>query len=158
LFLSFVVLHNAFVAIHAVAASVCFVAGLIILAPPIRILGNREKLLKVFAAAFPVFLISLYLAIAFGWGRWDNPLKIIFVSLIALDLFMVWRAFRALNVFKSKTAVWQIKFIGHVGFNIISLFAGFVIVLAIVLGVPNLACSHHWSSEHSGRNLWCQQS
>ena len=49
---------------------------------------------------------------------------------------MVWRAFRAFSVFKSKTNLWQLRFLDHVGFNVISLFAGFVIVLAIVLGVP----------------------
>lgn len=31
---------------------------------------------------------------------------------------------------------WRLKYIDHVGFNLISLFDGFVIVAAIDLGVP----------------------
>jgi hypothetical protein len=64
------------------------------------------------------------------------PLQIAFPALSVLDVFMVLRAFMAYRVVQSKPVGWQVKFTGHVGFNIISFVAGFFIVLAIVLGAP----------------------
>lgn len=134
--LSFVLLHTIFVGIHAASASICLVSGLILIKPPIDKQANRRWLVNLFVFTFPVFLFSLYLAIGFGWSLFAFPLAIGFLGLSVLDIFMVLRAYMAYSVFKAKPSSWQVKFTGHVGFNIISLFAGFFIVLAIVLGSP----------------------
>jgi hypothetical protein len=134
--LSFVLLHSIFVSIHAASASICLISGLALIKSPINRHANRRWLLNIFVYTFPVFLFSLYLAIGFGWNLFAFPLAIGFLGLSVLDIFMVLRAYMAYSVFKSKPSSWQVKFIGHVGFNIISLFAGFFIVLAIVLGSP----------------------
>ncbi len=135
-FLSAVILHDSLIAVHTIGASICFISGLTVLTPPVGEHASRRWLFKVFLTAFPFLLIPLYLAIAVGWPQFGISEMAIFPVLGLLDLFMTWRAFKAYKVFQSQPQGWQLKYIDHVGFNIISLFAGFVIVLAIDLGAP----------------------
>jgi hypothetical protein len=124
--------HTIFIAVHAVAGVLAFVAGALALKP--RAGGTWR---------FPVYLWSLVVmaaavaaAVAVNWIRFDVAARIIFGGLLVLAGYMLWRAWQARRRLREQGAGWRPRYVDDVGFTLISLFAGFVIVGAIDLGAP----------------------
>jgi hypothetical protein len=61
---------------------------------------------------------------------------VIFGGLVLLGLFMVGRAAAARRLRRRAAGDWRRPSMAHVGFTLIALWEGFVIVLAIDLGAP----------------------
>jgi uncharacterized membrane protein len=107
-----------------------------VLIPPVQQHAGRRKLFNLFLGSLALMLVAVLLAIAADWPQLDVARRVVFSALGVFGLYMAWRAVQARETLRAQPEGWQLKYIDHVGFNLISLFAGFVIVAAIDLGLP----------------------
>lgn len=130
--------HNLLIALHAAAAVISFIVGVIILLPPAawRSSSNLDFLSKLFLGTLALMLVLLIGVIVVDWLGLDNIQRLIFSGLTALGVFMVWRAIQADYLLTNRPAGWQPKYTAHIGFDLISLFEGFIIISSIDLGAP----------------------
>jgi hypothetical protein len=125
-------LHDVFIALHAVAAVVCFVAGVFSLGLP----GPRSGRFRLYLGSLLAMLVFVALAIVVHWTRLDTTARLVFLGLLVLGLYMVWRAVDAGARLRRQGTGWRARYVDDIGFTLISLFDGFVIVSAIDLGAP----------------------
>jgi hypothetical protein len=128
-------LHTIMIVLHAAAGAAAFVAGCLALFPP-----NAEQQAR---QLFGVYLVSLGLMIAFllaamaaHWQQLGTGEQAIFGGLVLLGLYMGWRALAARGLLRRRGQQWRLPYMEHLGFTLIALWDGFVIVLAIDLGAP----------------------
>ena len=129
-------IHNTLIVIHAAGGIISFIIGVLILFPLAGGRVNLRYLSMLFLGTLVLMLIFLILVVVTDWPELDNLQRAIFGGLNILGLYMVWRAFQAYQLLSIQPEGWQLKYTGHIGFNLISLFEGFVIVSAIDLGTP----------------------
>jgi hypothetical protein len=124
-------LHNALIAFHAGAGVFCFTAG-------VASLGLRAASWRfaVYFGALLALLLFMFGAITVDWAGLDSTARLIYLGLAVLGLYMVWRAARAGARLRRRDGDWRPRYLDDVGFTLISLFDGFVIVAAIDLGAP----------------------
>ncbi len=125
-------LHNTLIALHAGAGVVCFAAG-------VASLGLHTAASWRFAAYFgALFALLVFMAgaIAVDWAGLDSTARLIYLGLAALGLYMLWRAAHAGSWLRHRDGDWRPRYLDDIGFTLISLFDGFVIVAAIDLGAP----------------------
>lgn len=127
-------IHNILIGIHALGGVAAFITGAIVLVPPVLERANRRRFFNVFLVALALLLVPLYLVIALDWPGLDFVRQVTFSFLGVLGLYMAYRAFRARQVLLEQSEGWKPRYMDHMGFNLIALFEGFVIVLAIDLG------------------------
>lgn len=126
-------LHSTLIAAHAASGIVAFVFGLVILRPP-RLRGVPTM--------FYLYLATLWLMVLFlivvgiDWMNLDLVSRSVFGALTLLALYTGWRGWRALQNLQSRTTNWKGNYIDNVGFTLIALFDGFVIIGALDLGAP----------------------
>jgi hypothetical protein len=120
------------IVLHAAAGVLCFVAGVAVLG----LQTARSTWLVVYLAALAGMTVFVAAAVAAGWSGYDGGTRVTFGALIALALFMCWRAYRAVVELRTQPPGWRSRYLAHIGFTLISLFDGFVIVAAIDLGAP----------------------
>jgi hypothetical protein len=129
-------LHNILISIHALEGLVAFVTGIMAFNPPVLQYANRHKFFVVFLISLAFMLGALYLVVIVDWVQLDFIRQVAFSALCVLGVYMAFRAFRARQALQVKFDGWEPQYMDHVGFNLISLFEGFIIVLAIDLGMP----------------------
>jgi hypothetical protein len=127
-------LHVALILIHASAATVAFVLGLLLCARVPD--AARSARFAVYAICVWTAVLTLITVVLVDWGRLDPVRHIAFSVLGVLGVYLIWRTERARRQLRGRPQGWQLRFVGHVGFVLISLFDGFCIVLAIDLGMP----------------------
>ncbi len=113
---------------HTVAGVLAFAAGCAVIRPPVDVRGVRFRVYFRSLVALVVFLVA---AIASHWTDLATPARVIYTVLTGLGLYMVWRGRQA-----QTAAVQDGRYIEHIGFTLIALFDGFVIVSAIDLHAP----------------------
>jgi uncharacterized membrane protein len=126
--------HDLFISVHAIAAGLCLLAGSIVL-------YSREY--RFDRGLFRFYLWSLggmvgFLAMAMlteGTVYADTE-QAVFTGLLGLGIYMFYRGFSARTLLKTRADGWSEAFVRHVGFTLISLFEGFVIVSALNAQVP----------------------
>lgn len=126
--------HTVFIALHAVAALVALAAGCAAITLP---------------ALLPTYLWSLvaqtvFVAVAVGldWGGLGLAPRILFTALVALGCYMVWRAVRARAVAPDSRAQRpSSRYLDHLGFTLVALLDGFLIILVLDLGGPGWAAA-----------------
>lgn len=119
--------------LHTIAATVAFGTGLGVLSPA-RV-RRHDWLLPVFLGCLAGMTVFVVGAIAFHWSDLSGLTRAVYAGLVALAIFMLYRGARAYTAFTSQ-AFDSGRYVDDVGFVLISLFDGFVIVLAIDLGAP----------------------
>ena len=129
-------LHNSLIAVHALAALISLVAGSLLVFVP-RYFTER-RLFDVYLWSLAAMVVFLLSAITVGWQQGDAAQHILFSGLSLLALFMLYRAMQARQVMEVRPSGWRATYVDHIGFTLISLVAGFIIVAAIRLGVPGL--------------------
>jgi len=117
-------LHVILISAHTVSGLIAFVAGCVAL--------RRRSVVGVYVWSLVAVLVFVAAAVAVDWRSLEMASRVVFLGLIALGGYMVWRAVRA---HRSRNSAGP-AFIDHVGFGLISLFEGFVIVLVLDLGGP----------------------
>lgn len=123
--------NTLFVTLHAVAATVAFLAG-VLSAPSGRYLG-------VYRAAMAVMLGALVPAVLVDWAATDPTARIVFTGLIGLAGVMVVRAELAARRSPARTGGPTAGYLDHIGFTLIALADGFAVVAAIRGGTPGWA-------------------
>lgn len=80
--------------------------------------------------------LLLVAVVAVDWGRLDRIGRIVCGALTLFAFYISWRGWRALRDRQQQAAGWEQGYVDDVGFTLISLFVGFVIVAALDLGAP----------------------
>jgi hypothetical protein len=127
------VLHLVFLAAHAASAVAAFVLGLLRLRP--RTAGV-STIFRWYLGALWLMVLFLIVVVGIDWTRLDLTTRSIYGALTLFALYIGWRGWRALQNLRSRRPGWEDEYIDNVGFTLIALFDGFVIVLAIDLGAP----------------------
>lgn len=128
-------LHTVMIALHAAGGVAAFVAGCLALFPP-RDGRRARRLFGAYLGSLGLMLVFLLAAIAADWQQLSTAPRVVFGGLLVLALFMGWRALAARGLLRRRSGQWQVPYIGHVGFTLIALWDGFVVVSAIDLGAP----------------------
>ncbi|MGH3099213.1 MAG: hypothetical protein ACRDMV_24785 [Streptosporangiales bacterium] len=126
-------LHVWLIGLHALAGVAAFAAGCVAL---------RRR------SWFAVYLWSLVLLVAFlaadvaaTWGGLGVALRALFVAFLGLGAYMVWRALRARALLATGEGPRSPSYLGHVGFTLVGLFDGFVVIGVLDLGAPGWLCA-----------------
>src|SRR5438876_6096990 len=121
-------LHTLAIIVHALSATGAFIIGIVLLFQrnTLRQLQLGRALL-VFLILMEVFLV---IAILSHVTSLPGITQIIFGGLAILGLYMIWRAIQAVSVLRDQNGN-QLAVIDHIGFNLIALFDGFVIIIAL---------------------------
>ena len=127
-------MHTTLIVLHAAAGIISFAAGCFL------IFSGKYKYKQQTFNTYWWSLVGLVVfmagAIIAGWEKHSGSERIIFPGLFILSIYMLYRAVKARGLLKFKPNGWQKSFIDHIGFTIISLFEGFIIVAAIDLHSP----------------------
>lgn len=120
--------------LHAAAGVVAFAVGIAALQPR-RVRRHRwlPTLLAWLLAGMVLFMVG---AMATHWGDLAGAPQIVSSGLVVLALYMLHRALRARGAAKHLTAAHQTRYLDNIGFILIALFNGFVIVSTLDLGAP----------------------
>lgn len=122
-------LDSLFVAVHASAATVAFVAGLAAI-PSGRFLGVHRLALAVMA-------VALVPAVLVDWTSTDSTARAVFAGLFVLAIVIVVRGELAYRLAPARTGGRPVPaYLDHVGFTLIALADGFAVVAAIRAGAP----------------------
>ena len=121
------------ITLHTAAGVAAFVVGVAALQP--YQLRRRRWLLPLLAWLVAALLVSMVGAIAAHWNDLAGSARVTFSALVVLGLYMLHRARRA-PTGSAPDGRLAARSMDDVGFLLISLFDGFVIVTALDLGVP----------------------
>ena len=125
-------LHTWLIVLHSIAGVASFAAGVVSL----RLRAPGSWRFRVYLGSLAAMLAFVVGAIAVSWGGLDAGERLVFAGLSGLGLYMVWRAGRARIRLARRARGWRRGYLDDIGFTLISLFAGFVIVSAIDLNAP----------------------
>jgi uncharacterized membrane protein YfcA len=127
-------IHNVLIILHASAAIISFFAGcLLIFSSAYR---SNQGLFSLYWWSLIGMVILLMSAILVYWTEYSNIEHIIFPGLLVLAFYMLYRARNANHLIKAQQNDWKQGYIKHIGFTLISLFEGFIIVGGLDIGVP----------------------
>lgn len=118
--------HTIFIALHAAAGAIAFVAGAVAL--------RRGALFQIYLWSLAGMGLFLVPAIALEWSRLDTPSRVLFSALAVLAAVMLWRAVMASGVLPAPGTPPSASYVNHVGFTLIALFDAFIVVTVLNLG------------------------
>ena len=124
--------HNVLIAVHAVAGVVSFAAG----AVSLRLTARTSRPWRAYMASLTIMVVAVGFAVAADWSEFDAVARWVFAALLGLGAYMIWRAGHAGVLSRRRKPGWRPAYIDDVGFTLIALFEGFVIVAAIDLDAP----------------------
>lgn len=124
-------LHNLLIAAHAACAVAAFVLGVLVVWPRAT---PATAIFRLYLAALWLMVLFLIVVVLVDWIGLDLTSRVVFSALLALAVYTGWRGWRAAGDLQQRTGDWQSACIEDVGFTLIALFDGFVIVSAIDLG------------------------
>ena len=125
-------LHKILIYIHAAGGIIAFLAGCIVLNPAVI----RKKIpFRIYFLALCVMILFLLAAVINDWGLLPVILRIVYTGLSLLAIYMGFRSYMAGKTISRNAKENRGDFIDHIGFTLISLFDGFVIVGAIDLNM-----------------------
>ena len=106
-------LHTVLIAAHAVGSTAAF---------------------RVYLGALWLMVLFLVLVVVFDWGMLVTVSRLLFGALTALAIYVGWRGWHALQDLQRRDVGWTGSYLDDVGFTLIALFDGFVIIGALDLG------------------------
>jgi hypothetical protein len=127
-------LHNVLIILHTITATISFFAGSLLIFSPKY--ATNETLFNLYL--WPLIGMGLLLAGALfvNWENYSDTERVIFPGLLGLAFFMIFRGWGASLVLHTQQKKWKLGYIEHIGFTLISLFEGFVIVSGLNAGLP----------------------
>jgi hypothetical protein len=123
------------IVLHSAAGVICFFAAVMLLVR-LRNHGSMTAWWWVYLLSISFLFIYTITAVASHWGELSDPERYAFPALILLALYMLFRAWQSFMEWYVPHEGWRQRLINHVGFNLISLFEGLLIVGAIDLRFP----------------------
>jgi hypothetical protein len=127
-------MHNSFIVFHAATATLAFLAGCLLISST-KYFSSR-RLFYVYSWSLIAMAILLAGAIVASWKEYSDIERVVFPGLLGLALFMLFRAWGAGVVFATQRKDWKLGYVEHIGFTLISLFEGFIIVGGLDIGFP----------------------
>jgi hypothetical protein len=120
--------HDAFIAVHAGAGTLALAAGVAVV--------GWGTLFPVYFWSLIVMAVTLVGAVVTGWSGQPPGTNVVFSALVVLAAFMVLRGVKARKEWSVRSGRSSTRLLNHVGFTLISLFDGFVIVAVLTRGGP----------------------
>ena len=127
-------LHNVLIILHAAAAAISFFAGCFLILSLRQ--ASNQRLFSLYWWSLIGMVVLLIGAILVYWNEYSGTERIVFPVLLGLGMFMLNRAHNASRLLKAQQYDWKLGYIEHIGFTLISLFEGFVIVTVLNAGSP----------------------
>ena len=127
-------LHNILIILHAISATICFFAGCFLILS-LKQAANPQWF-NIYWGTLIGMVTLLAGAILVYWTYYSSVERIIFPGLFVLGIYMLYRAWNANLLRKAQPNGWTQAYIEHIGFTLISLFEGFIIVSGLNSGVP----------------------
>ncbi len=125
-------LHTVLIYGHAFGGLLAFGLGCLVLRPPVGgLLAFNAYLFALWA-----MVLLLFAALGVGWPELLPVSRFSYSALALLALYTGVRGVQARRLLQAQSVGWRGLYIGHVGFTLISLFDGFVIVGALDLNAP----------------------
>lgn len=131
--MSEVMLHTVLIYGHALGGLVAFSLGCFVLRPQSR---GQAAVFRAYLFALWMMVLLLVAALGVTWHDLSGASRLAYSALGLLALYTGVRGTQAQRLRHTQTPGWPGAYIGHVGFTLISLFDGFVIVGALDLGAP----------------------
>ena len=125
--------HNVLIILHASAATISFLTGCLLVFVPAY--ASRQGLFTVYWWSLIGMVISLLGAVAVYWTEYSTIERIIFPGLLVLGFYMLYRARNASRLRKAQQNNWKHNYVEDIGFTLISLFEGFIIVSGLDTGI-----------------------
>lgn len=125
-------LHTVLIYGHALGGLVAFGLGCFVLRPTLK----ASARFRVYLFALWAMVLLLVAALAVTWPDLPQASRFAYSALGLLALYTGTRGTQARRLLRTQTPGWRGTYIGHVGFTLISLFDGFVIVGALDLNAP----------------------
>jgi uncharacterized membrane protein len=125
--------HDVLIILHAVAATISFFAGCLLIFFANYI--SNQRLFSLYWWSLIGMVVLLLGAILVYWIQYSNAERIIFPGLFVLGLYMLYRAKRANDLLRTRQNDWRHSYIEHIGFTLVSLFEGFIIVSGLNTGI-----------------------
>jgi hypothetical protein len=126
-------LHIGLIALHAVSGVVALGAGASLLRPPGR---SLPTMFSVYLGALWAMVLFLAAAVGAGWPALDRSSRVLFGALTIFAVFIGARGWAARKNARQRGPGWEHRYLENVGFTLVALFDGFVIVAALDLGAP----------------------
>ena len=126
--------HNTLIILHATAATLAFFAGCLLIFSPTYL--SNQRLFNLYLWTLIATILLLAGAIIIYWKEYSDVERIIFPGLLGLGLFMLFRTWGAGLVFATQQNHWKLGYVEHIGFTLVSLFEGFIIVSGLNAGIP----------------------
>lgn len=127
-------LHDIFIILHSSSATISFFAGGFLLLSSMH--RTDQRFFSVYWWTLIGMVVLLVGAILVYWMEYSGVQRIIFPGLLALGIYMVYRAWNARHLLQSQPNAWRYDYIEHIGFTLISLFEGFIIVSGLNSDLP----------------------
>ena len=128
-------LHLTLILLHAVAALIALGAG--IYAWLARVEDDRLRwALWVYLAGLVGLTVFVVAAVAAEWADKGAGERAMDGVLFALALYMIWRGARARAELRRLGSGWHRRYMRGIGFTLVALWVGFVIIGVLDLGAP----------------------
>ena len=117
--------HTLLISLHAASGLVAFAAGCLAI--------RRRSWFPVYLWSLVSLLVCLVLAVAIDWPGLDPVARILFSVFLAFGGVMAWQALEARRRLPQPHAVPSAAYLDHLGFTLVALFDGFLVILALDL-------------------------
>ena len=126
-------IHNTLIILHATAATISFFAGCLLIFSLAQI--SNQRLFSLYWWTLVGMVVLLAAAMLVYWTAYSSIERIIFPGLLGLGIYMLYRARNASHLLGDQQNDWKHDYIEHIGFTLISLFEGFIIVSGLNSGI-----------------------
>ena len=121
-------LHDTLIAVHAATGTASLLTGVVVVA--------RHRLFALYLWSLVISIVTLTAAVALAWRGRPAATNLLFAGLVVLGAAMVRSGVLARPLRPDPSGPASQRFLDLVGFTLISLFDGFVIVAVLTRGGP----------------------
>ena len=126
-------LHTVLIYGHALSGLVAFGLGCLVLRPQQQ---GASAVFRAYFVSLLAMVVLLALVVGVDWAQLPPVSRVTFGGLTLLALYTGLRGQQARRLLSTRPADWRGDYVSHVGFTLISLFDGFVIVGALDMNAP----------------------
>ena len=120
--------HAILITLHATAAVTAFVAGCLA--------SRKRAYFTLYFWSLDALVLFLAAVVALDCPGLDATSRVLFIALVGLGGYMTGQAVEARRLRPVDGPEQSVHVIDHVGFTLIALFDGFVVILTLDLGAP----------------------
>lgn len=126
-------LHAVFIAAHAASGLVALAPGLIQIHPHTQ---DVSTVFRLYLGTLWLMILFLIAVVWIDWINLDQTSRIVFGALMIFAFYVGWRGLQALQNLCSQSVGWKESYVENVGFTLIALFDGFIVIGPLDLNAP----------------------